>query len=120
MKRLICLAACTISVIASASPPEQPLATGRYEFRLRSALHPGTKDITLIAEIIDDHIELTNSDLDEVYDFGVIAEGTLMWHAATQQWIIGNSDEDRNATDVAGRSGGPHAVDLAKLEYWTC
>ena len=120
MKRLICFVACTISVIASASPPEQPLATGRYEFQLRSALHPGTKDITLIAEIIDDHIELTNADSDEVYDFGVIAEGTLMWHAATQQWIIGDSEEDRNATEVGGCSGGPHVVDLVKLEYWTC
>jgi hypothetical protein len=120
MKRLICLLTCAAYQVALASPPEQPLATGRYEFQMRSALHPGTKDIKLIAEIIDDYIELINADSDEVYDFGVVESGTLMWHAASRQWIIVDSEEDRNATDVGGCSGGPHVIDLVKLEYWTC
>ena len=76
--------------------------------------------ITLIAEIIDDHIELTNADSDSVFPFGLIDEGTLMWHAASQQWIIGDSEEDRKAADVGGCSDGPSVVDLVKLEYWTC
>jgi hypothetical protein len=97
-----------------------PLATGRYEFQHRFAEHPDMQSIKLIAEIIDDNIVLTNADSDGVFDFGVIAEGTLMWHARTQQWIIGNSEEDRNAEDVGGCSDGPSVVDLVKLEYWTC
>ena len=78
------------------------------------------RSIKLIAEIIDDHIQLTNADSDDVFDFGVIEEGTLMWHALSEQWIIGDSEEDRYASDVGGCSAGPSVVDLVKLEYWTC
>jgi hypothetical protein len=105
---------------AVAEEPPVPLPTGRYEFRHRFAEHPGIPSIKLIAIIDDDHIELTNADSDKVFPFGLIEEGTLMWHAASQQWIIGYSEQDRNATDVGGCTDGPSVVDLVKLEYWTC
>ena len=120
MKRLIGFLVLAFSCAATATPPDQPLATGRYEFQLRYAEHPNIKGIKLIAEIIDDHIELTNADSEEVYDFGVVAEGTLMWHEASRQWIIGQTDEDRIASRVGGCSEGPPVIDLLKLEYWTC
>lgn len=100
--------------------PKQPLVTGRYEFQHRFAEHPDMKSIKLVGEIIDDRIVLTNADSDAVFHFGVIDEGTLMWHAASQQWIIGNSEDDRAAEDVGGCSDGPSVIDLVKFEYWTC
>jgi hypothetical protein len=100
--------------------PKQPLATGRYEFQHRFAEHPDMKSIKLVGEIIDDHIVLTNADSEEVFPFGVIDQGTLMWHAASQQWIIGTSDDDRTAEHVGGCSDGPSVIDLVKREYWTC
>jgi len=109
-----------IALPAAAEEPLIPLPTGRYEFKHRFAEHPDMSSLKLIAEIIGDHIELTNSDSDAVFPFGLIEEGTLMWHVASQQWIIGDSDEDRNAADVGGCSAGPSVVDLVKLEYWTC
>lgn len=78
------------------------------------------QSIKLIAEISDDYIELTNADSDAVFSFGLVEKGTLVWHAASHQWIIGLSEEDRNASDVGGCSDGPSVVDLVELVYWTC
>jgi hypothetical protein len=105
---------------SSGPPPKVPLATGRYEFQHRFAEHPDIQSIKLIAEVIDDNIVLTNADSDRVFNFGVIEQGTLMWHARTQQWIVGNSEEDRNAEHVGGCSDGPSVIDLVELVYWTC
>ena len=120
MKQFVGFLACVISLVVSASPPEQPLATGRYEFQLRYSEHPSIIGIKLLAEIIDDHIVLTNADSDEVFPFGVIAEGTLMWHAKSQKWIIADSKADLDAEHVGGCSDGPDVVDLEKRVYWTC
>ncbi len=120
MKLLLFLCALCLPVPASADDPPIPLATGRYEFQLRFSEHPTIHSIKLIAEIVGDHIELTNADSDDVFPFGVVEEGTLMWHEPSQQWIIGDSDADRNAGEVGGCSDGPDVVDLVKLEYWTC
>ena len=120
MKQLVTLCALFVPLAAWADDPPIPLPTGRYEFTHRFAEHPDMSSIKLIAEIIDDQIELTNADSDAVFNFGIVAKGTLMWHAATQQWIIGLADEDRNASDVGGCSGGPEVVDLEELVYWTC
>ena len=103
-----------------ADDPPIPLPTGRYEFQVRYSEHPTIDGPKLIAEIIDHHIELTNTDTDDVFPFGVIAEGTLMWNMKSQQWIIGDSEDDRNAEFVGGCSDGPDVVDLVELTYWTC
>jgi hypothetical protein len=120
MRLLVALCTICLTPTAVAEDPPIPLPTGRYEFQHRFAEHPNIQSIKLIAEIVDDHIRLTNADSDAVFAFGVIEEGTLMWHAASQQWIIGDSDADREAGEVGGCSDGPSVVDLVKLEYWTC
>ena len=78
------------------------------------------QSITLVAEIIDDYIELTNADSDAVFDFGIMAKGKLVWHAKSSQWIIATSHADRDADDVGGCSDGPDVVDLQNRIYWTC
>ena len=103
-----------------AQDPPIPLPTGRYEFQLHYSEHPTIAGPKLIAEIIDDHIELTNADTDDVYPFGLIAAGTLVWHQKSQHWIISNSDDDRDAQFVGGCSDGPDVVDLVERIYWTC
>jgi hypothetical protein len=120
MKVLAAFYVLSLALLAVAEEPPIPLPTGRYEFTHRFAEHPDMSSIKLIAEIIGDHIELTNADSDRIFPFGLIEEGTLMWHAASQQWIIGDSEEDRKAHDVGSCSAGPSVVDLVKLEYWTC
>lgn len=51
---------------------------------------------------------------------GTIAEGTLMWHPKTKEWIIGLEAGDRDAVEVGGCSDGPEVVDLKKRIFWTC
>ena len=43
-----------------------------------------------------------------------------MWHAESEQWIIGRKEEDRSLRDVGGCSGGPRVIDLRNRVYWTC
>jgi len=120
MRVLAALCAALMPALACAEVPPIPLATGRYEFAHRYAEYPDVPSIKLIVEIIGDQIELTNADSDEVFPFGVVEKGTLMWHAASGQWIIGHDDGDRVADEVGGCSDGPSVVDLVKLIYWTC
>ncbi|HJS06749.1 MAG TPA: hypothetical protein VJ809_03790, partial [Pirellulales bacterium] len=122
MKHVAGVLVMLLGVAASAAPPEISLQTGRYEFRhvFAEAEHWRIPSIKLIVDIHDDRIVLVNADSDEVFPFGVIEEGTLMWHEKSQQWIIGHSDADRDAAQVGGCSDGPSVVDLIEKIYWTC
>ena len=73
----------------------------------------------VVVRIRGHHIEVINTKADG-FPIGVIAKGTLMWHAKYKAWIIGNSDSDRYAKDVGGCSEGPEEVDLRHRIYWTC
>ena len=120
MKRLLVMCATLFPLAAWGNDPPIPLPTGRYEFTHRFAEHPDMESITVIAEIIDDYIELTNADSDAVFPFGVLASGKLMWHAKSAQWIIAISDSAAEAEYVGGCSDGPDVVDLENRIYWTC
>ena len=78
------------------------------------------RSISLTAQIDDSHVVLTNHSASNVFPKGVVAEGTLMWHAGAKQWIIGHEPSDRYAKEVGGCSDGPEVIDLRKLIYWTC
>ena len=118
MRELLALPALLATVAALAAPPEQPLATGRYEFQHRfgEAEHWRIPSIKLIVDIDGDHIVLVNADSDDVFSFGII----LMWHEKTQQWIVGHDEADRDAPDVGPCSDGPEVIDLEQRIYWTC
>jgi hypothetical protein len=109
------------TVDSMAEEPPLPINSGKYELGLRFAEHPTIISTTKFVATIDGyHITVKNEGRTDVYPAGVIEEGTLMWHAPSQQWIIGQTDADRLAKDVGGCSGGPPVVDLVTFEYWDC
>ena len=66
------------------------------------------------------HIVVINNESTSVFPVGVIDQGTLMWHAASRQWIIGTEADDADAAQVGGCSDGPLVVDLKRRIFWTC
>lgn len=114
---MLVVAVATSAVIAA---PALPLRSGVYTFKHKFAEQPDMPSLVLTARIRGHHIVLINRSASEVFPKGVIAEGTLMWHAASRQWIIATSKTDRHAKDVGGCSAGPDVVDLRKKIYWTC
>ena len=76
--------------------------------------------VALTAIVDGAHIVLTNSAESSALPKGVVAEGTLLWHPASGQWIIGTSPADAAAKEVGGCSDGPEVIDLRNRVYWTC
>ena len=120
--QLLALPALLFMAAGSADQPEQPLATGTYEFQHRfgEAEHRRIPSIKLKVDIRGDHIVIVNVDSDDVFPYGVLDEGTLMWHETTQQWIVGHDEADRDAPEVGPCSEGPQVIDLERRIYWTC
>ena len=50
----------------------------------------------------------------------IIAEGTIMKHTKTGKWIIGKSENDKNAIEIGGCSDGPIEVDFKNNIVWLC
>jgi len=122
MKHLFLLIAVAtlVSACSAASGPKIPLASGQYVFQHRFAEHPAIPSIQLQVTISGSHIAVANPTASDSFPAGIIAEGQLMWHPASKQWIIGNQASDKFAQDVGGCSDGPEAVDLVGKIYWTC
>ena len=102
------------------SAKEPPLPSGRYTFQHRFSEQPSIPSVALTAVVDGAHIVLTNQSDSPALPKGVVAEGMLLWHPASGQWIIGNSPADAAAKEVGGCSDGPEVVDLANHIYWTC
>ena len=109
-------------ICACQSSTQPPLPSGDYVFvhKFAEAEHSNIPSIELDVQIRGRHIVLTNNDKTDVFPAGVVEEGTLMWHAASRQWIIGTKPTDIDAPDVGGCSDGPAVVDLERKIYWTC
>jgi hypothetical protein len=103
-----------------ASGPVLPIAPGVYRFELRFAEQPSIPGAELKATIDGRHIELVNEGDSTVFPRGVVANGTLSWHARSRQWIIAVDPADKDAGEVGGCSEGPQVVDLAARIYWAC
>lgn len=89
-------------------------------FQHRFAEQPAIRSIPLQVTVRGSHIVVVNSKASDLFPTGILAEGKLMWHAGSAQWIIGHKAADRQVRDVGGCSGGPEVVDLAHRIYWTC
>jgi len=100
--------------------PPVPIKPGQYTFQHKLAEHPTLPSFRLNATIRGSHIVLTNPAPSGPFPAGVLAEGELMWHAGSKQWIIGTKASDRKELDVGGCSDGPEVVDLVGKIYWTC
>ena len=111
-----------LAVLGCQSSTEPPLPSGDYVFvhKFAEAEHSSIPSIKVDVQIRGRHIVLTNNDKSDVFPAGVIAEGTLMWHTASGQWIIGTESTDVDAREVGGCSDGPEVVDLERKVYWTC
>ena len=120
MKHLVAFIALVATSGQAGSAPRPPIQPGQYTFQHRFAEHPGIRSISVTARIDGIHIVLTNHGPPDVFPKGVVAEGTLMWHAGARQWIIGHEPSDRHAKEVGGCSDGPEVIDLRTLIYWTC
>jgi hypothetical protein len=120
MKNLAILIALMVSSAHAGSAPPLPIQPGQYTFQHRFSEHPSIKSISLAAKISGTHIVLINKTRSDVFPKGVIAEGTLTWHAGSEQWIIGQEASDQHVKDVGGCSDGPEVIDLQKRIYWTC
>jgi hypothetical protein len=105
---------------AQADSPPLPIRSGQCSFQHKFSEHPGIKSISLIAKIKGTHIVLINNTKSDVFPKGIVTEGTLMWHAESKQWIIGQEASDQLVKDVGGCSDGPEVIDLQKKIYWTC
>ena len=117
---LIAFATTFNAASADAQAPRLPIRSGQYVFHLKDAEFPNMPGIALTAKISGHHIVLIHKGTSSIYPKGVIAEGELMWHAKSRQWIIGQTNSDRYANEVGGCSAGPDVVDLPKRIYWTC
>jgi hypothetical protein len=120
MKYLAAVTALIAGCAQAGSAPDLPIAPGRYAFQHRFVEQPNIPSIRLTAKITGARIVLTNQGASDVFPKGVVAEGTLMWHAASKQWIIGHAPSDRYAEEVGGCTDGPEVIDLHKRTYWTC
>lgn len=120
MKHLIALTALMVSFSAAASAPIPPIRSGQYTFQHKFAEQPDLPGTPLVAKIGGLHIVLSSKTQTDGFPKGIVAEGTLMWHAKSRQWIIGNRKSDRYAKAVGGCSDGPEVVDLQNKIYWTC
>ena len=120
MKHALAVLISVVAGCSSASEPPVPIKSGEYTFQHRFAEHPTMPSFRLKARIDGSHIVLTNPAPSGPFPAGVIAEGELMWHAGSKQWIIGSNASDRSVEDVGGCSDGPEVVDLVAKVYWTC
>jgi uncharacterized lipoprotein YbaY len=120
MKHISLLAAFLVAGCSTTSDPPIPIASGQHVFQHRFAEHPSIPSVSLTVVIDGSHIVVTNPRAVDPFPAGVLADGKLMWHTASAQWIIGHKDTDRLAQDVGGCSDGPQVVDLAAKIYWTC
>lgn len=104
----------------AAGEPKLPLPSGQYVFQHRFAEDPQFPSIRVQVKISGSRIVVVNPRASATFAAGTLAEGRLMWHAASRQWIIGNDPTDKSAEEVGGCSDGPEVVDLVRKIYWTC
>ena len=104
----------------SPSGPPIPLEPGRHVFQHRFAEHPGLASIPVEVRLQGRRVTVVNTVASDPFPAGVLAEGELMFHDGSGQWIIGREPADAQAPEVGGCSDGPEVLDLEAKVYWTC
>jgi len=120
MKRVVVLISFATSLCAAASTASQPIRSGQYNFLHRFAEQPNIAGTPVTVKIKGHHITVINNTQSDGFPKGIIADGTLMWHATSKQWIIGTGKTDHFAKEVGGCSAVPEIVDLQNMIYWSC
>lgn len=117
---LVAAAICSISVCVGSNEILPPIAEGSYRFLVRFAEHENLTGGYLDAVVQGRRIRLTSKPDSSVFPAGLVEEGLLLWHPASKQWIIGQSEADAEAAEVGGCTDGPFVVDLEQRVFWTC
>ena len=118
MKHVLALAAFVASFAVSAAP-KLPIQSGKYIFQHKMAEQPTIPNTPLTVNITGRHIVIVSETIG-IFPKGIVEEGTLMWHAKSKHWIIGQSASDRYANEVGGCSDGPSVIDLKNKVFWSC
>jgi hypothetical protein len=105
--------------IVRADPP-LPVKSGEYTFQHRDAEFPNSQGFPVKVSIRGYKIVVTNPKPHGPIPSGILYDATIMWHAKTRQWILGDSDSDREAPEVGGCSGGPEVIDFKARIIWSC
>jgi hypothetical protein len=100
--------------------PVSPLRSGTYTFQHRDSEFPNSEGFPVLLAISGVEVTITNPKAYGPIPKGKIESATLMWHAKSQQWILGHSQTDCDAEEVGGCTGGPHVVDFKSRTIWTC
>jgi len=50
----------------------------------------------------------------------ILAEGIIMKHTKSGQWIIGHEKKDKEAVEIGGCSDGPTIIDFKRKRFWYC
>jgi len=121
MKVLGTVFAVLVMAAAQATPADRPpIGDGTYTFTHKDAEFENMVIGPVTVKIKGNHITVISSNASDVFGKGIVDEGTLMWHASSKEWIIGQRRADRFASEVGSCSGGPAVVDLRKRIYWSC
>lgn len=96
---------------------------GTYTYTIRFAEWQGaTMGATCSVIIKGKHIKVLNDGKGNLSGVkgSVIAEGTILKHRKTGQWIIAQKKEDAYASEVGGCSDGPVVIEFHKKVVWLC
>jgi len=106
---------------AHAAPPV-PLASGEYRFLMKDVEFPNLSGTPIRIVVSGRHVKIVSDSLDSTaFPLGsIVDEGTIIWHSATGQWIVGNKESDGDAAEVGGCSEGPAVIDFVGNVYWWC
>jgi hypothetical protein len=104
-----------------ADGPEVPLESGAYRFQWKDAEFPTSDGFPVRVEITGKRIRIINERTHREVPVGELADGELMWHAKSGQWILGHAESDKLAPSVGGCDGAdPFVVDFEARVIWTC
>lgn len=110
-----------LSVCLAASPSRPPLASGEYRFQWKDAEFPSGTGFPVKVTISGRHIVVTNEHPHGEVPVGELENGLLLWHAASEQWIISHDAADAKAESVGGcGDSDPFVVDFKSRVIWTC
>jgi hypothetical protein len=125
MDGMRCLAIAIALVFMSACSAENgskiPLVSGAYQFQWKDAEFPTSAGFPVRVEISERRVRIFNDREHRAVPVGELANGELMWHAKSSQWILGHAESDKLAPSVGGCDGAdPFVVDFKTREVWTC
>lgn len=110
-----------LKAAVATAEPAFPLRSGDYDFRLIDAEYEQEFAYPARVSIQGMHIKVvTTTDDGPFHRDQVFADGVILWHENSGQWIIGHSPKDREAEEVGGCSGGPLTIDLERRVIWYC